>query len=41
MPLFKSDLTEEEFQAAPAKAVEYGSLDEVPALEEFSWSPED
>jgi NitT/TauT family transport system substrate-binding protein len=40
MPLFKSDLSEEEFQAAPSKAVEYGFLDEVPSLEEFFWEPE-
>ena len=41
MPLFKSDLTEEEFRAAPEKAVEYGILDgEVPAIEEFFWEPE-
>jgi hypothetical protein len=38
MPLFKSDLTEEEFQAAPEKAREYGILDQdVPAIEDFFW----
>jgi NitT/TauT family transport system substrate-binding protein len=41
MPLFKSDLSEEEFRAAPEKAVEYGILDgEVPSIEEFFWEPE-
>jgi NitT/TauT family transport system substrate-binding protein len=40
MPLFKSDLTEEEFRAAPGKAVEYGILDgEVPSIDEFFWEP--
>jgi NitT/TauT family transport system substrate-binding protein len=38
MPLFKSDLTEEEFQSAPEKAREYGILDQdVPAIEDFFW----
>ncbi|MGY1639923.1 ABC transporter substrate-binding protein [Geodermatophilus sp. SYSU D00703] len=41
MPLFESDLTEEEFRAAPEKAVEYGILDgEVPSIEEFSREPQ-
>ncbi|MFW3170847.1 ABC transporter substrate-binding protein [Geodermatophilus sp. CPCC 206100] len=39
MPLFKSDYTEEEFLAAPQKAVEYGILDEVPPMDEFFWEP--
>jgi NitT/TauT family transport system substrate-binding protein len=39
MPLFKSDYTEEEFRAAPDKAVEYGILGEVPEMDEFFWEP--
>ncbi|MGK5110867.1 MULTISPECIES: ABC transporter substrate-binding protein [unclassified Geodermatophilus] len=41
MPLFKSELEPEEYEAAPQKALEYGILDEdVPSVEEFFWQPE-
>jgi NitT/TauT family transport system substrate-binding protein len=40
MPLFKSEFTEEEYEAAPNKAMEYGILDEVPTVDEFFWEPE-
>jgi len=40
MPLFKSEFTEEEYEAAPTKAQEYGILDEVPPADEFFWEPE-
>ncbi|MBB3083073.1 ABC transporter substrate-binding protein [Geodermatophilus sabuli] len=40
MPLFKSDLEPEEYEAAPTKAVEYEILGEVPTVEEFFWEPE-
>jgi len=40
MPLFKSELEPEEFEAAPQKAVEYGILEDVPSVEEFFWQPE-